>query len=71
MDRVFTTKEGERWVVDYKASRHEGADTASFLEEQLRRYFMQLKQYGLLLPDTKQGLYFPLMTGWKTAVGIK
>lgn len=65
MDRVFTTKEGERWVVDYKTSRHEGGDIESFLDRERNRYGMQLAKYASLIAHAKVGLYFPHVRGWR------
>jgi ATP-dependent exoDNAse (exonuclease V) beta subunit len=64
MDRVFRDK-GQLWIVDYKTSRHEGAGLEAFLERELERYAPQLASYGVALPGSRQGLYFPLLKGWK------
>jgi ATP-dependent exoDNAse (exonuclease V) beta subunit len=64
MDRVFSD-EGERWIVDYKTSRHEGADLESFLDREQGRYAGQLRSYGLAIAGSRQGLYFPLLRGWR------
>ena len=66
MDRVFTTREGERWVVDYKTSRHQGANLEAFLDQERTRYAAQLETYASLLGDAQCGLFFPLLGGWRT-----
>jgi hypothetical protein len=52
-------------VVDYKTSRHEGADTERFLDQELTRYSRQLEAYGIAIKNSLQGLYFPLLRGWR------
>jgi ATP-dependent exoDNAse (exonuclease V) beta subunit len=64
MDRVFR-HEGLLWIVDYKTSRHEGADLERFLDQERERYAQQIASYGKLLPGSRQGLYFPLLRGWR------
>jgi ATP-dependent exoDNAse (exonuclease V) beta subunit len=66
VDRLFTDTDGARWIVDYKTSRHEGAGAEAFLDRELERYRQQLQGYAGLFPGTsRQGLYFPLMPGWR------
>jgi len=65
IDRVLTDENGERWVVDYKTSRHLGADVEAFLDEERRRYAAQLDTYAAALGAARRGLYFPLHTGWR------
>jgi ATP-dependent helicase/nuclease subunit A len=64
MDRVFRDPNG-LWIVDYKTSRHEGGDVERFLDREADRYRAQLLAYGKLLPESRQGLYFPLLRGWR------
>ena len=64
LDRSFV-HEGERWIVDYKTSRHEGADLDSFLDEEERRYAPQLERYRSAMRarenrPIRTALYFPL-----------
>ena len=66
IDRVLTDANGERWVVDYKTSRHLGADVEAFLDEERRRYAAQLDAYATALGGANRGLYFPLHAGWRT-----
>ena len=67
MDRVFRDDHGVRWIADYKTSSHEGADIDAFLDRERTRYAAQLARYAAALgePDTKLGLYFPLLNGWR------
>ncbi len=66
MDRVFTDAEGERWIVDYKTGRHEGASAEAFLDSERERYAGQLRAYAAALGGgPRLGLYFPLIPGWR------
>jgi ATP-dependent exoDNAse (exonuclease V) beta subunit len=67
VDRVFRTADGVRWIVDYKTSRHEGADREPFLDSERERYRGQLESYARALAqgDATLGLYFPLLAGWR------
>jgi len=65
MDRVFRDEQG-LWIVDYKTSRHEGAGVEGFLDRERDRYAAQLDAYGRLFPDSRKGLFFPLLRGWRT-----
>jgi hypothetical protein len=58
--------------VDYKTSRHEGADVQAFLDRERTRYAAQLAAYAALFQGesdagggSRQGLYFPLLRGWR------
>jgi ATP-dependent exoDNAse (exonuclease V) beta subunit len=64
MDRVFRD-ESVLWIVDYKTSRHEGAGVEGFLDRERDRYAAQLRLYGAILAGSRQGLYFPLLKGWR------
>ncbi len=73
LDRTFVDKDGVRWIVDYKTSTHEGADTDAFLDSERLRYTAQLERYARLLSQrearpVKLGLYFPLLRGWRECV---
>jgi ATP-dependent helicase/nuclease subunit A len=66
IDRSFVDADGTRWIVDYKTSRHSGADLEAFLERERLRYAPQLERYaslmrGLGTPRVKVALYFPLL----------
>jgi len=71
IDRTFIDAEGVRWIVDYKTSRHEGADMESFLDREQERYAGQMHKYAALVQamddrTIKLGLYFPLLQGgWR------
>jgi ATP-dependent exoDNAse (exonuclease V) beta subunit len=65
IDRVFRDAEGHRWVVDFKTSRHEGADREAFLDRERERYMGQLENYGRAVEANRLGLLFPLLRGWR------
>jgi ATP-dependent helicase/nuclease subunit A len=65
IDRIFRDSEGERWIVDFKTSRHEGGGLEQFLDEQRRRYEPQLNTYATAFDKARLGLYFPLLRGWR------
>jgi ATP-dependent helicase/nuclease subunit A len=64
IDRMFLD-DGTRWIIDYKTSQHEGADVERFLDQEGDRYATQLLGYANAIPGSKQGLYFPLLPGWR------
>ncbi|MGH9893321.1 MAG: PD-(D/E)XK nuclease family protein, partial [bacterium] len=68
-DRRIREASGEQWVVDYKTSRHEGAEVEVFLDREKERYAPQLKQYSEKLEYARMGLYFPLLGGWRELGG--
>jgi hypothetical protein len=66
IDRMFVDAHGERWIVDYKVSSHEGGEREAFLAQQADRYAPQLHRYaaivGALWPEPiRLALYFPLL----------
>jgi ATP-dependent exoDNAse (exonuclease V) beta subunit len=65
IDRLFRDADGVEWLVDYKTSRHEGADLEGFLDRERDRYTPQLRTYAALRNGSRQGLYFPLLAGWR------
>jgi hypothetical protein len=67
VDRIFRTAEDVRWIVDYKTSRHEGADREAFLDSERERYRGQLEAYARALAsdDATLGLYFPVLSAWR------
>jgi ATP-dependent exoDNAse (exonuclease V) beta subunit len=65
IDRVFTDARGERWVVDFKTSSHEGGDLEAFLDLQRERHAAQLDAYAAALGGARRGLYLPLLAGWR------
>jgi ATP-dependent helicase/nuclease subunit A len=65
LDRTFVAN-GERWIVDFKTSRHEGGDRAAFLDSEVERYRPQLDRYAAALAAIEGrvvcvALYFPLL----------
>ncbi|MGI8895144.1 MAG: UvrD-helicase domain-containing protein [Casimicrobiaceae bacterium] len=65
IDRTFVAA-GERWIIDFKTGRHEGGDSAAFLDREVERYRAQLAQYarivgGLDPRPIRLALYFPLV----------
>jgi ATP-dependent exoDNAse (exonuclease V) beta subunit len=65
IDRLFRDVGGERWIVDFKTSRHEGGGLEAFLDEQQTRYEPQLNAYAAAFGKARLGLYFPLLRGWR------
>lgn len=66
IDRMLVEANGERWLVDYKTSSHEGSDLEGFLALQADRYGPQLQRYAALVSQASPGpvriaLYFPLL----------
>jgi hypothetical protein len=69
IDRSFVDREGIRWVIDFKTSRHEGSGLQAFLDEEMKRYRSQLETYvalarGLGPHPVRAGLYFPLLSAF-------
>ena len=68
IDRTFTGADGKHWIVDYKASGHEGTNVDGFLDQEQERYMVQLERYAQALAQGDRamlGLYFPLLAGWR------
>ena len=70
LDRTFVA-DGERWIVDFKTSRHEGGDRAAFLDSEVERYRPQLDRYAAALAAIERSkvrvaLYFPLLKELRT-----
>jgi ATP-dependent helicase/nuclease subunit A len=66
LDRSFVDADGQRWVVDFKTSMHEGGNAAAFLAAELERYRGQLEGYRSALRGLEGGrarlaLYLPLL----------
>ncbi|GAC1461154.1 MAG: hypothetical protein PVSMB6_21450 [Steroidobacteraceae bacterium] len=66
IDRSFIDREGTRWVIDFKTSRHEGGGLETFLEQEMTRYRAQMETYVALArameaAPVRAGLYFPLL----------
>ncbi|MDT8317914.1 MAG: UvrD-helicase domain-containing protein [bacterium] len=70
IDRTFVDKEGTRWIIDYKISRHKGSDIDRFLKSEKERYKDQLDGYEKILKNggetrvIRKGLYYPAQKGW-------
>lgn len=70
IDRTFCDSKGNRWVIDYKTSSHEGSDIEEFLDREQVRYHQQLNRYAETIQHVDRrpvrlGLYFPLLNGWR------
>jgi ATP-dependent exoDNAse (exonuclease V) beta subunit len=70
LDRTFVDGDGVRWIVDFKLSRHEGADAEGFLDREQERYRVQLETYAQVMRSIdprpiRVALYFPLVAGWR------
>jgi hypothetical protein len=67
IDRMFEDSAGAGWIVDYKASSHEGGELEHFLAHEEERYREQLERYVAAVDrkDARRGLYFPLLKGWR------
>jgi ATP-dependent helicase/nuclease subunit A len=70
IDRSFVDRDGTRWVIDFKTSRHEGGGLEAFLKRELERYRAQLETYvalarGLGQNPVRAGLYFPLIGAFR------
>jgi ATP-dependent exoDNAse (exonuclease V) beta subunit len=65
LDRTFVA-DGERWIVDFKTSQHEGGSLSEFLDSEVVRYAPQLERYAAAVAATDSrrvqlALYFPLL----------
>jgi ATP-dependent exoDNAse (exonuclease V) beta subunit len=65
IDRVFRDAGGQRWIVDFKTSGHEGGEVEVFLDQQRERYAAQLDAYADALGGARKGIYLPLLAGWR------
>jgi ATP-dependent exoDNAse (exonuclease V) beta subunit len=71
IDRTFIDETGQRWVVDFKTSTHEGGGLEAFLDEEVTRYRPQLERYARLMRAFRPGervraaLYFPALRQWR------
>jgi hypothetical protein len=70
IDRSFIAADGQRWIVDYKLSPHEGAGLEEFLDREQQRYAPQLTRYAELArrlgPEpVRVALYFPIQRAWR------
>ena len=71
IDRSFIDATGDRWIVDYKTSSHEGGNVAGFIDAEVLRYCEQLQRYRAAMQLLEPGrtiraaLYFPLLLAMK------
>lgn len=70
IDRMFVDEMGVRWIIDYKASAHEGGSLENFLANEKERHRAQLERYARLIAQRgdgpiRLGLYFPLLGAWQ------
>ena len=66
IDRMLVDEHGQRWIVDFKTSTHEGAGERAFIDSEVERYRPQLQRYAVLAarlgPEpVRLALYFPLL----------
>lgn len=65
-DRMLVDEQGQRWVIDYKTSTHEGGAVQEFVDSEAQRYLPQMQRYARLAAQIGQtpvrvALYFPLL----------
>jgi ATP-dependent helicase/nuclease subunit A len=65
-DRMLVDEHGQRWVIDYKTSTHEGGAVQQFIDREVDRYGAQMRRYAALASRidgaaVKVALYFPLL----------
>ena len=71
IDRTFVDESGQRWIVDFKTSTHEGGGLEAFLDEEVVRYRPQLERYARLMQayrpeeSVRAALYFPVLRQWR------
>ncbi|MFY9317673.1 MAG: UvrD-helicase domain-containing protein [Burkholderiales bacterium] len=61
IDRLVRESDGTLWIIDYKTSRHEGANVGAFLDQERARYARRMRMYGDALSANQFALYFPLI----------
>jgi ATP-dependent exoDNAse (exonuclease V) beta subunit len=65
-DRMLVDEHGQRWVVDFKTSMHEGGAGQQFIDTEAERYRPQMQRYRALAAQLGSepvhvALYFPLL----------
>jgi ATP-dependent helicase/nuclease subunit A len=65
-DRMVVDEHGQRWVVDYKTSTHEGGAVGEFIDREAERYRSQMQRYAAMAAHidgspVRAALYFPLL----------
>ncbi|HEX2789397.1 MAG TPA: PD-(D/E)XK nuclease family protein, partial [Steroidobacteraceae bacterium] len=66
IDRMLVDEHGQRWIVDFKTSTHEGGAQRDFIDREAERYRPQLLRYAALAAQlgrqpVRLALYFPLL----------
>lgn len=66
VDRSFIDAQGQRWIVDFKTSSHEGGDLAGFVSQERERYRSQLEGYRKVMQaldprPIRCALYLPML----------
>jgi len=66
IDRMLVDEQGQRWIVDFKTSTHEGGAEREFIDSEAERYRPQLQRYAALAgrlgsEPLHLALYFPLL----------
>jgi ATP-dependent helicase/nuclease subunit A len=65
-DRMLVDEHGQRWVIDFKTSTHEGGGLDAFIDREAQRYGVQMRRYAALAAriddaPVRVALYFPLL----------
>jgi ATP-dependent exoDNAse (exonuclease V) beta subunit len=65
-DRMLVDERGQRWVIDYKTSAHEGGAVGEFIDREAERYRPQMQRYAAMAAridgsPVRAALYFPLL----------
>ena len=66
IDRMLVDEHGQRWIVDFKTSTHEGGAEREFIDSEAERYRTQMQRYAALAKQlggepVRLALYFPLL----------
>jgi len=66
IDRMLVDEHGQRWIVDFKTSAHQGGSQRDFIDSEAERYRPQLLRYAALARQlgrepVRLALYFPLL----------
>jgi ATP-dependent exoDNAse (exonuclease V) beta subunit len=66
IDRMLLDEQGQRWVVDFKTSMHQGGGVQQFIDNEAERYRAQMQRYRVLVEQlggqpVRLALYFPLL----------
>jgi ATP-dependent helicase/nuclease subunit A len=70
IDRMLVDEHGQRWIVDFKTSTHEGGAEREFIDREAERYRPQLQRYAALAgrlggEPVHLALYFPLLGAFR------